>query len=148
LILTRQNLPILAEIGSRAHAGVARGGYVVADAADARAILIATGSEVCLALEAHKLLLAEGIATRVVSLPCWSRFDAQDASYREAVLPNALRKRLAIEAGTTLGWHKYVGLDGDVVGIDRYGESAPAKDLAPHFGFTAENVAARAKQLL
>jgi transketolase len=148
LILTRQNLPILAEIGARAHEGVARGGYIVADAADARMILIATGSEVPLAVEAHKMLAAEGIATRVVSLPCWSRFDAQDASYREEVLPKTLRLRLAIEAGTTLGWHKYVGLDGDVLGIDRYGESAPAKDLAGHFGFTAANVAARVKKLL
>ncbi len=146
--LTRQNLPILPLDADTVHQGVARGAYVVADAGDGELILIATGSEVALALEAQKALLAEGIGSRVVSMPCWSLFEAQDKSYRDEILPPSRRKRLAIEAGTTLGWQKWVGLDGDVVGIDTYGASAPAKDLAKHFGFTAENVVARAKALL
>lgn len=146
--LTRQNLPILPLDAEKVHEGVRRGAYVVADAEGAELILIATGSEVSLALEAHQKLAEEGIASRVVSMPCWSLFEEQDKTYRDQVLPPNRRKRLAIEAGATLGWQKWVGLDGDVVGIDTYGASAPAKDLAKHFGFTADNVAARAKALL
>jgi transketolase len=146
--LTRQNLPILPLDADKVRAGVERGAYVVADAEGAELILLATGSEVSLALEAHKKLAEEGIASRVVSMPCWSLFEAQDKTYRDAVLPPAKRKRLAIEAGATLGWQKWVGLDGDVIGMDGYGASAPAKDLAKHFGFTADNVVARAKALL
>jgi transketolase len=146
--LTRQNLPILPLDADKVRAGVERGAYVVADAEGAELILLATGSEVSLALEANKKLAEEGIASRVVSMPCWSLFEAQDKTQRDAVLPPAKRKRLAIEAGATLGWQKWVGLDGDVIGMDGYGASAPAKDLAKHFGFTADNVVARAKALL
>ena len=146
--LTRQNLPILPLPAETVHQGCARGAYVVAEGEGAELILLATGSEVALALDAHKALAAEGIASRVVSMPCWSLFEQQEKSYRDTVLPPQRRRRLAIEAGSTLGWQKWVGLDGDVVGIDTYGASAPAKDLARHFGFTTENVVARAKALL
>jgi transketolase len=148
LILTRQNLPILAEIADRAWDGVERGGYVVACSGDPEIVLLATGSEVAITLEAHRHLEAEGVRSRVVSLPCWSRFDAQDAAYRESVLPAAVRKRLAVEAGVTLGWQRYTGLDGDILGIDTFGASAPAKDLAKHFGFTTEEIVRRARLLL
>lgn len=148
LALTRQNLPILPLDAEQVHQGVERGAYVVTDTEGADLILIATGSEVALALDAQKALDAEGIPSRVVSMPCWSRFEQQERAYRDEVLPPSRRKRLAIEAGSTLGWQKWVGLDGDVVGIDTYGASAPAKDLARHFGFTVENVVARAKALL
>jgi len=146
--LTRQNLPILPLDAERVHEGTARGAYIVKDTEGAELILIATGSEVALALEAQKALEAEGIGSRVVSMPCFNLFEQQDQGYRDAVLPPARRKRLAIEAGSTLGWQKWVGLDGDVIGMESYGASAPAKDLARHFGFTAENVVARAKALL
>ncbi|NJL27838.1 MAG: transketolase, partial [Thermoanaerobaculia bacterium] len=129
--------------------GVARGGYVVSEATGGvpALLLIATGSEVSLAVAAQAELESRGVATRVVSLPCWSRFDAQDATWREAVLPRAVTRRLAIEAGSSLGWHKYVGLDGDVLAQDRFGASAPAKALAPEFGFTVDEVVRRALAL-
>lgn len=148
LVLTRQKLPVL-EATNRGD-GVARGAYVVADpdAGAPRAVLIASGSEVALALEARVLLQAKGIAVRVVSMPCWSLFDAQDATYRESVLPKNITCRLAIEAGSPIGWHKYVGSGGDVVAQEGFGASAPAKDLAREFGFTAENVARRLEALL
>ncbi|MEM9596367.1 MAG: transketolase [Acidobacteriota bacterium] len=147
LVLTRQKLPVLTD-PDRALEGVAQGAYVVADADDPQVLLLATGSEVALALDAHRQLAAEGIATRVVSMPCWSLFDAQDAEYRESVLPTSVRKRLAIEAGTSLGWHKYVGLDGDVQCQDGFGASAPGGDLARHFGFTVDETVRRVKALL
>jgi transketolase len=140
LLLSRQNLP-LAKRDADALAGIARGGYVLAEAeGTARAVIIATGSEVALALGAQKLLAGEGVATRVVSMPSTSVFDRQDAAYRDAVLPRGV-PRVAVEAGVTAFWRKYVGLDGAVVGIDRFGESAPAADLFKHFGFTPESVA-------
>jgi transketolase len=150
LVLTRQKLPILAETVERAPEGLPRGGYVLADlpAGGVPAIvLIATGSEVPLALEAGKALAAGGTSARVVSLPSWELFDAQDRAYRDSVLPPGTR-RLAIEAATPLGWERYVGLEGAVVGIEGYGASAPAEDLAQAYGFTVERVAARAKELL
>jgi len=149
LLLSRQNLPFIAR-DAQTLAAVARGGYVLreADSADAaRAVLIATGSEVALALAAQEHLHAQGIAVRVVSMPCTERFDAQDAAWRDAVLPKGL-PRVAIEAGTTAGWFKYVGLDGAVVGIDTYGESAPADVLFKHFDLTAEHVVQVVQQLL
>jgi transketolase len=150
LALTRQNLPVMAETLERAAAGVRRGGYVLADPPQGTpvAILLATGSEVPLALEAHRALLADGVLTRVVSLPSWDLFDAQDAAYRSAVLPPALRVRLAIEAATTMGWERYVGDHGAVLGLTSYGASAPAGDLAQHFGFTRDEVARRLNELL
>ena len=136
LLLTRQNVPFQKR---QSVDGIARGGYVLSDAADARAVIIATGSEVALALEAQKQLAAAGMPVRVVSMPSTSVFDRQDANYRNSVLPAGLPK-VAVEAGVGDYWRKYVGLEGAVVGIDRYGESAPAGELFKHFGFTPDNV--------
>jgi transketolase len=137
LLLSRQNIPF----SKRATlSGVERGGYILSDAADPKAIIIATGSEVPVALGAQKLLAEQGVPVRVVSMPSTSLFDRQDADYRNSVLPRELPK-VAVEAGVTDYWRKYVGLEGAVVGIDRFGESAPAGDLFKHFGFTAEHVA-------
>lgn len=149
LALTRQGLPVLEGTAEKAREGVERGGYVLSEAAGGTPalMLIATGSEVALAVAAKTQLEGQGIATRVVSLPCWSRFDAQDATWREQVLPRAITRRLAIEAGSSLGWHRYVGLGGDVLAQDRFGASAPAKALGPEFGFTAEEVVRRALAL-
>jgi transketolase len=144
LLFTRQNVPFTPRSGSSA-GNVERGGYVVADFSDARprAVVIATGSEVQLALRARELL-ADDIAVRVVSMPCTQAFDRQDAAYRRDVLPHGI-PRVAVEAGTTDGWHKYTGAVDDprsaIVGIDRYGESAPAPVLFRHFGFTPVHVA-------
>jgi transketolase len=146
LLLSRQNLPFVAR-DAQTIAGISRGGYVLRDAEGARAVIIATGSEVALALAAQEQLAAKGIAVRVVSMPCTNVFDAQDAQWREAVLPKDL-PRVAVEAGVTSGWYKYVGLDGAVVGLDTYGESAPAGDLFKYFGLTAEHVAAAVEQVL
>lgn len=149
LALTRQKLPILAETARDAQETVARGAYVLADAPGAiDVILIATGSEVHLALEARKLLAEKGVAARVVSMPSWELFDAQEPAYREAVLPSKVTARLAIEAGVTQGWEKYVGPSGAVVGLDRFGASAPYKVLMEQFGFTPQAVAERALRLL
>jgi transketolase len=150
LALSRQSLPVIEQAPQRAFEGVAKGGYVVADPTDGepQLLLIASGSEVSLALEASALLSDQGTAVRVVSLPSWDLFDAQDRDYQESVLPPTVTKRLAIEAGTTLGWDRYVGGDGDVVGIDSFGASAPHQALAEHFGLTPEAVAERANALL
>jgi transketolase len=129
------------------YASVSKGAYVLEDAANAKVILIATGSEVSVALGAAKLLAADGINARVVSMPSWKLFDGQSAAYKASVLPAGV-PRLAVEAGATLGWWKYVGLDGDVVGIDRFGASAPGAIVMKELGFSAENVAARAKKLV
>jgi transketolase len=146
LLFTRQSVPAR----KREHASresIARGGYVLADfpeGAAQRAVVIATGSEVPLALGARDLLASESIGVRVVSMPCTEAFDRQDAAYRAGVLPRGVA-RVAVEAGATGGWHKYVGAADDphaaIVGIDRFGESAPAGVLFKHFGFTPENVA-------
>jgi transketolase len=144
LLLTRQNVPFARRESLE---GVRKGGYVLADAPNARAVVIATGSEVQLALGAQKLLADSGIPVRVVSLPSTSVFDRQPDAYRESVLPRSLPK-VAVEAGVTDFWRKYVGLDGAVVGLDRFGESAPAADLFKHFGFTAENVAKAVRSIL
>jgi len=146
LLLSRQNLPFVAR-DAQAIEGISRGGYVLRDAQDARAVIIATGSEVALALGAQEQLAAKGIAVRVVSMPCTNVFDAQDAQWRESVLPKGM-PRVAVEAGVTAGWYKYVGLDGAVVGLDTYGESAPAGALFKYFGLTAEHVAAAVEQVL
>ncbi|MCD9047736.1 transketolase [Luteimonas sp. MHLX1A] len=148
LVFSRQNLPHQARDETQL-ANIARGGYVLAEAGNGapEIILIATGSEVGLAVEARTMLEAEGIATRVVSMPSTDVFDRQDAEYREAVLPMALRRRVAVEAGVTDAWRKYVGLDGAVIGLDRFGASAPAGVLFKHFGFTAQAVADAARAL-
>ena len=150
LILTRQNVPTLERTTFASANGLRSGGYTLADAPDGRPviILIATGSEVALALAARERLMASDLAVRVVSLPCWSLFDAQAQAYRDAVLPPSVGARLAIEAGISQGWHRYVGLRGDVLGIDRFGASAPGETLLYQFGFTVDNVCARAMALL
>ena len=148
LLLSRQNLPFVARSDQQL-ALIRRGGYVLSEAAGGapKVVLIATGSEVGLALESQKALASEGIAARVVSMPCTSLFDSQEQSYRDAVLPRGVR-RVAIEAGVTDYWRKYVGLEGGVVGIDRFGESAPAGDLFKYFGFTVANVVDTVKRTL
>jgi transketolase len=156
LVLTRQKLPVLAETGERAPEGVPRGAYVLAEAEvgegrrqdGPQVLLLASGSEVSLALEAKKALAAEGIGARVVSFPSWQLFDAQSREYRESVLPPSLKVRLAVEAATPIGWHKYVGPEGDVLGQESFGASAPYKDLARHFGYTTEEVVRRVKALI
>ncbi len=144
LLLTRQNVPFCKRESLE---GIARGGYVLADAPGARAAIIATGSEVAVALGAQKLLADAGVPVRVVSMPSTTVFDRQDEEYRNSVLPGALPK-VAVEAGVGDYWRKYVGLDGAVVGIDRFGESAPAGDLFKHFGFTPDNVAKAVRSIL
>ena len=148
LSLTRQGLPILEQTLERAADGVARGGYTLVDGEGApELVLIATGSEVHLAVEAAQQFNADGVSTRAVSLPSWELFDSQDDDYRQSVVPDGVKK-LAVEAGTPLGWERYVGEGGDVIGIDGFGASAPGKDLAPRYGFTVDNVLARARRLI
>jgi transketolase len=123
-------------------AAIAQGGYVLQDCANPTAIIIATGSEVELAVNAANTLADQGIHARVVSMPCAEIFSAQDATYRESVLPSAIRARVAVEALHADYWHKFVGLDGRVVGMRTFGESAPGGELMKEFGFTVENVVA------
>ncbi|MBM4189509.1 MAG: transketolase [Betaproteobacteria bacterium] len=146
LILSRQNLPFMARSEAQI-ADIAKGGYVLSDAANAQVVLIATGSEVELAVSAQKALAADGIAARVVSMPCTNIFDRQDKAYKDSVLMPGVHK-VAIEAGVTDAWWKYVGLRGAVIGMDRFGESAPAPLLFKEFGFTTENVVATVKKVL
>jgi transketolase len=148
LLLTRQNVPFIKREASQIES-IWRGGYVVSEVAGtpARAIVIATGSEVAIALAAQQQLAQEGVPVRVVSMPSTTTFDRQDAAYRDLVLPRGL-PRVAVEAGVTDYWRKYVGLEGAVIGIDCFGESAPGGELFRHFGFTPERVAAAVKQVL
>jgi transketolase len=148
LALTRQKLPTLPGTDILARDGVARGGYVLREASPGPAgapvadlILVATGSELALAVGAADLLEADEIRTRVVSLPCWELFDAQDEAYRETVLPSSIRRRVSIEAGVSLGWERWAGSDGAIVGIDHFGVSAPADTIFEHFGFTIPRLA-------
>jgi len=148
LLLSRQNLPAQRDDGDRAGLA-ARGGYVLVDAptGEPDLVLIATGSEVTLAIKAKEILSGQGVSVRVVSMPSTTVFDRQDLAYRRSVLPDGV-KRIAIEAGATALWWKYVGLDGAVIGMDGFGESAPASALFPHFGFTAERIAETARLLV
>lgn len=150
LALSRQKLPIQSATAVHARLGVGRGAYVLADppSGEPQVILIASGSEVALALEAHKSLAGEDIPTRVVSMPSWELFDAQNHDYRQSVLPSELPKRLAIEAGSPVGWERYVGDQGAVLALDGFGASAPYRQLAEKYGFTADNVVRRIKDLL
>ncbi len=155
LAFTRQKLPVLPGTVERAREGVSRGGYVLADASDAQGgavtpdvILIATGSELSLAMEARAELQAEGIGARVVSLPAWDRFAAQPRSHRDQVLPPAVTRRVSIEAGVSLGWDRWVGPGGAIIALDRFGASAPAVDLFRTFGFTAAHVAQVARKVM
>ncbi len=144
LSLTRQKLPVLAGTAELAREGVRRGGYVLRDAGGGKPpdlILIGTGSELQLAFTAAEALERDGIPTRVVSLPCWERFEAQDAAYRDEVLPPSVRKRVAVEAGVSLGWERWVGDEGATLGLDHFGASAPAGTIFERFGFTTDRVA-------
>jgi len=148
-VLTRQALPTLDRSALAPASGVAQGGYILAEASGGGqpdAILIATGSEVHLALEARDELETDGIRTRVVSLPCWELFDRQPQEYRDRVLPRAVRARIAIEQASTLGWDRYVGDGGAVIGMHTFGASAPLKQLLTKFGFTPEQVAQTARE--
>ena len=148
LVLSRQNLPTLKGSVEQASEGVAKGAYVISPNENAEAILLATGSEVSLAVEAQQVLASEGIQVSVVSMPSWDRFEKQDEAYKKSVLPSQLTKRLAIEMGSSLGWHRYVGFEGDVIGIDKFGASAPGEIVMKEYGFSVENVVAKMKDLL
>ena len=149
LVLTRQNLPVLDRTALAPAGGVQQGGYVLWEASpQPEAILIATGSEVHLALEAGEMLRAKSIPSRVVSLPSWELFDAQPAEYREAVLPSHIRARVSVEAASPLGWERYVGLDGVAIGLTHFGASAPAGVLYKQFGITSQRVAQEAERLV
>jgi transketolase len=150
LVLTRQNVPVFDRSKYASAEGLRRGAYVLADPenGDPEVILIATGSEVALALSAHEELLAEGVRSRVVSMPCCELFDRQDPDYRAQVLPPSVTARVSIEEASTLGWDRYVGFDGVKIGMHTFGTSAPLKDVQNKFGFTPEKVAEAAKELL
>jgi transketolase len=150
LVLSRQNLPTLDRGVFASAEGLRRGAYVLADAAEGApdVILIASGSEVGLTVAAQQTLLGKQIQARIVSMPSWELFDAQPQDYRDSVLPPAITARLAVEAGISQGWHRYVGDRGDVLAVDRFGASAPGEVLMREYGFTAENVCARALALL
>ena len=150
IVLTRQGVPVFDRAGLGQASGVARGGYVLAEASDERPaiILIASGSEVSLAMSARDILEQDGVSTRVVNMASMELFAAQPQAYRDEVLPPKSRKRLAVEAAHPMPWYRWVGDEGDILGIERFGASAPGKDLFVRFGFTAERVAERAKALL
>jgi len=150
LILTRQDVPTLDRSRYAAAAGLKRGGYILAEAANGQPeiVLIATGSEVGLIVEAQRELEKQNIQARLVSMPSWELFDAQAEEYRHSVLPPLIRARLAVEAGATQGWHRYVGDLGDVIGLDHFGSSAPGPVLMREYGFTVENVCKRALALI
>jgi transketolase len=150
LILTRQNVPILDRKQFAAADGLRRGGYILADAPQAKPslILIASGSEVGLIVAAGQKLQQQNIPVRLVSLASWELFESQSQEYRDSVLPQPVHARLAVEAGVTQGWHRYVGDRGDVIGVDRFGASAPGPVVMREFGFSVENVCKRALALL
>lgn len=150
LVLTRQNLPVLPETLANAAEGVSKGAYVLADAPSGKPqlILIATGSEVSLVMQAREQLLSRGIEARVVSMPSWNLFERQSQEYRDAVLPPSVKARLAVEMGSPMGWERYVGDGGNVLGINRFGASAPGERIMKEYGFTVENVVAKAEKLL
>ncbi|MCZ0754141.1 transketolase [Anoxybacillus sp. J5B_2022] len=150
LVLTRQNLPTLATTAERAYEGVKKGAYVVSEAANGNpeALLLASGSEVSLAVEAQKTLAVEGIHVSVISMPSWDRFEQQPQDYKEQVLPPHVKKRLAIEMAASLGWERYTGDEGDILAIDRFGASAPGEKIMEEYGFTVDNVVQRVKALL
>lgn len=150
LVLTRQAVPNLEGTAEKAREGVARGAYVLSEAAGGapQAILLATGSEVSLAVEAQKKLAAEGVRVRVVSMPSWELFDKQPQAYKDAVLPPNVKARLAVEMAYPLGWERYVGDGGAILGIDKFGASAPAAKIIAEYGFTVDNVVSKLKALL
>ena len=150
LVFTRQKLPTLDRSTLAPAAGTAKGAYVLADCAAGppKLILIATGSEVSIALEAHNQLTREGVASRVVSMPCWDLFQAQPQSYKDMVLPPGVKARVSVEAGSPLGWERYVGLEGAIIGLNRFGASAPGEIVMRELGFTPEHIVKVAKSIL
>ena len=149
LVLTRQSLPVLDRKALAPSEGVRRGGYVLWESSsEPEAVLIATGSEVHIALEAGRMLKEKGISSRVVSLPSWEIFEAQSEYYRRTVIPPACKAKVSVEAASTLGWGRYVGDSGVSIGIDHFGASAPGKMLYEKFGITAQRVVAEAMRLL
>ncbi|MFS8629590.1 MAG: transketolase [Bacillales bacterium] len=150
IVLTRQNVPTLKNTKELAWEGVQKGAYVISPAANQNpeVLLLATGSEVSLAVEAQKVLEQEGIYASVVSMPSWSNFEKQPEEYKQSVLPKTVKKRLAIEMGSSLGWDRYTGDEGDILAIDRFGASAPGDRIMKEYGFTVENVVNRVKSLL
>lgn len=150
LVLTRQNLPTLKDSKEKAYEGVKKGAYVVSPASnnDPQVLLLAAGSEVGLAVEAQKVLENEGVYASVVSMPSWANFEKQSKEYKETVIPKSVKKRLGIEMGASLGWHRYTGDEGDVLAIDQFGASAPGERVMREYGFTVENVVDRVKTLI
>jgi transketolase len=150
LILTRQDLPTMKDTDKNAYNGVLKGAYVISPAGKETpdALLLATGSEVGLAVEAQKSLASEGIEVSVVSMPSWDRFEEQSQEYKDSILPKNVKKRLGLEVGSSLGWHKFVGDEGDVLAIDKFGASAPGEKIMEEYGFSVNNVVARVKALL
>jgi transketolase len=150
IVLTRQALPTFDRTKYAPASGVAKGAYVLADAEGGKpdVILMATGSEVRLCVEAYEKLKSEGVKARVVSMPSWELFEAQDAAYKESVFPTSVTARVSVEMAATFGWDRYVGPKGKIIGMHTFGASAPIKDLLKKFGFETENVVAAAKQVL
>jgi len=149
-VLTRQAIPTLDRTRYAAASGVAKGAYVLADAPGGKPelILMGTGSELSLCVDAYEKLKAEGIRARVVSMPCWEIFERQDAAYKQSVLPSDVTARVSVEMAATFGWERYVGVKGRSVGMHRFGASAPIKDLLKYFGFTLDKVLADAHAVL
>ena len=149
LVLTRQGVPVIDQEKYAKATGLEKGAYILSKSENpAQLLLIGTGSEVQLLLKAQEILKQESIWANVISMPSWELFELQDKVYKESVFPPTLKKRLAVEAGSPLGWHKYVTDEGDILGIQRFGESAPGEAIMKEFGFTPENVAMKAKTLL
>jgi transketolase len=152
LVLSRQAMPTLDRSKFAPVVGVRRGAYVLADAGDGSSdpevILMATGTEVALVVAAFEELAADGVRARVVSMPSWNLFERQDAEYRDSVLPPSVTARVAVEQGSTLGWERYTGMTGTIIGMDTFGASAPLKDLQKKFGFTPEAVVKAAREQL
>jgi transketolase len=150
LVLSRQALPTIDRSKYAAASGVAKGGYVLADAQGGKpeVILIGTGSELSLCVAAYEKLTGEGVRARVVSMPSTEIFDAQDAAYKNSVLPREVRARVSVEAASVFGWERYVGSDGVIIGMTTFGASAPIKDLMKKFGFTTDKVIQAAKEAL
>jgi transketolase len=149
LVLTRQGVPIVDRSKHASADGLAKGGYVLADSdGDPELILIATGSEVALALDAYDALTADGVKARVVSLPSWELFDQQSEAYRDSVIPPGVAARVSIEEASILGWDRYVGPQGEAIGMHTFGSSAPLKDVQTKFGFTPEKVVETAREVL
>jgi transketolase len=149
IILTRQDVPVIDQDKYTKASALEKGAYILSDCeGEPQLILMGTGSEVHLLLEAQKKLQQESINVRVVSFPCWELFDKQNEAYKQKIFPKHLRKRLAVEAGSPIGWCKYVTDEGDVIGITQFGESAPGKEIMKEYGFSVAIVIAKAKALL